>query len=53
LKKGDEGWGVQGRLTTYAGTGVGMLKSVKPAGEVVQDVRKEAEELLAKLRESQ
>ena len=39
LKKGDEGWGVQGRLTAYAGTGVGLITKVMPAGEIVEEIR--------------
>ncbi len=39
MKLGDEGWGMeQGRLTTYAGTGVGLVKSIVPAGQIVQTV---------------
>lgn len=41
-KKGDEGFGPQGRLTTYAGTVVGLIKCVKSAGDVVQEVRQDA-----------
>jgi nitronate monooxygenase len=34
LKLGDEGWGKEhGRITTYAGTGVGLVKSIVPAGQ--------------------
>ncbi|PQE34023.1 2-nitropropane dioxygenase protein [Rutstroemia sp. NJR-2017a WRK4] len=46
MKKGDEGWGVQGRMTTYAGTGVGLIRKVMPAGEVVVEVREGAKKLL-------
>ncbi|KAL9115531.1 MAG: hypothetical protein Q9227_000852 [Pyrenula ochraceoflavens] len=41
-KLGDSGFGLQGRLTTYAGTVVGLVKSVKDAGDVVQEVRQDA-----------
>ncbi|PLB36692.1 nitronate monooxygenase [Aspergillus candidus] len=39
LEKGDAGWGPDGRLTTYAGTGVGLVREALPAGEVVRSVR--------------
>lgn len=42
LERGDKGWGPQGRLTSYAGTGVGLIKSVKDAGEVVREVQQDA-----------
>jgi nitronate monooxygenase len=36
---GDQGWGQEnGRMTTYAGTGVGLVKSIKPAGEIVEEI---------------
>ncbi|KAI9038764.1 nitronate monooxygenase [Aspergillus affinis] len=40
LKKGDEGWGPEGRLATYAGAGVGLIKEVQDAGRIVEEVRK-------------
>jgi nitronate monooxygenase len=40
----DEGWGAAGRLATYAGTGVGLVTRVQPAGEIVEEVRREAGE---------
>jgi nitronate monooxygenase len=36
--KGDEGWGVQGRMTTYAGTAVGLVKKEMGAREVVEEI---------------
>lgn len=42
LKHGDEGWGEKARLTTFAGTGVGLVKSVKPAAQVTREVREDA-----------
>lgn len=35
---GDEGWGEKGRMTTYAGTGVGLIHKVIPAAEIVAEV---------------
>lgn len=46
IEKGDEGWGVDGRMTTYAGTAVGLIKEVKKAAEITQEVREGARELL-------
>lgn len=46
--KGDEGWGEQARLTTYAGSGVGLTRKVQPAKEITQEVREEARQVLAR-----
>ena len=47
-KKGNEGWGDRGRLTTYAGSGVGLVKKVLTAGEIVEQVRTSAAEILSR-----
>ncbi|KAH6612485.1 2-nitropropane dioxygenase [Boeremia exigua] len=39
MKRGDEGWGVEARLCTYAGSAVGLVREVKGAGEIVKEVR--------------
>ncbi|KKY25626.1 putative 2-nitropropane dioxygenase [Phaeomoniella chlamydospora] len=44
----EEGWGPEGRLCTYAGTGVGLVREVKGAGEIVREVRREAVECLTR-----
>ncbi|KAF2765176.1 inosine monophosphate dehydrogenase [Teratosphaeria nubilosa] len=49
LKKGDEGWGSNARLTTYAGTGVGLVKEVKGAAAVTFEVRDGANAVLKSL----
>ncbi|KAK4223843.1 putative 2-nitropropane dioxygenase precursor [Podospora fimiseda] len=50
VTKGDKAWGKEeGRTATYAGMGVGLVKEVKGAGEIVEDVRKEAKEILKRL----
>lgn len=53
MEKGDAGWGVEGRMTTYAGSGVGLVREVKRSGEVVKEVRdgvkKVMEEVVARL----
>jgi nitronate monooxygenase len=39
MKKGADGWGSQGRMATYAGTGIGLIKEVKGAADIVKEVR--------------
>lgn len=39
IKQGDAGWGLDGRMTTYAGTGVGLIKSIMKAGDIVRDLQ--------------
>lgn len=46
LKKGDAGWGPSGRLTTYAGTGVGLIKEALPTAAIVEGVRSEAKNVI-------
>ncbi|EPE32334.1 Inosine monophosphate dehydrogenase (IMPDH) [Glarea lozoyensis ATCC 20868] len=48
MGRGDEGWGVEGkgRMTAYAGTGVGLIRKVMGAGEVVREVQRDAVRLL-------
>lgn len=42
LKTGDQGWeGERARLTTYAGTGVGLVKDVMPAADITREVRED------------
>ncbi|PLB43856.1 inosine monophosphate dehydrogenase [Aspergillus steynii IBT 23096] len=41
LGMGDAGWGPQGRLATYAGAGIGLIREVKEAGRIVEEVRRE------------
>jgi len=48
MRKGDDGWGPEGRMTTYAGTSVGLIKHVASAEEIVKEVTREASETLAK-----
>ena len=48
VKLGDTGWGDQGRRTTYAGAGVGLVQKLMPAGEIVAEVSRDAKEHLAK-----
>lgn len=39
MEQGDAGWGPGQRMTTYAGTGVGLVRFVKPAADIVREVR--------------
>jgi nitronate monooxygenase len=48
MKQGDAGWGPEGRMTTYAGTGIGLIHTVQPAGEIVRSVQQEAVQVLQK-----
>lgn len=43
LKMGDQGWGKSGRLTAYAGTGVGLVTKVMPAREIIEEIRRDVE----------
>jgi nitronate monooxygenase len=49
VKMGDEGWGVQGRMTTYAGTGVGLVRKEQGAVQIVEEVRMESVNVLRRL----
>jgi len=51
LHQGDEGYGPEGRLCTYAGTGVGLVKTIMPAGEIVTSTREEANRLLYRVHQ--
>ncbi|KEF53846.1 uncharacterized protein A1O9_10248 [Exophiala aquamarina CBS 119918] len=48
MKQGDAGWGPEGRMTTYAGTGIGLIHAVQPVGEIVRSVQREAKQVLQK-----
>ena len=50
VKLGDAGWGDQGRMTTYAGTGIGLIHKSMPAGEIVAEVLRDSKECLVKAR---
>jgi nitronate monooxygenase len=45
-EKGDNGWGPHGRMTTYAGTGVGLVKEILTAEEIVNKTLSETNVLL-------
>ncbi|KAK8127929.1 FMN-dependent 2-nitropropane dioxygenase [Apiospora sp. TS-2023a] len=42
--------GDETRMITFSGTGVGLVRSSKPAGDIVQEVRDEALAVIAKLK---
>ena len=46
MQMGDEGWGPEGRMTTYAGTGVGLVREVKSAKEIVEELQRESLKIL-------
>lgn len=48
--KGDEGWGPEGRLATYAGASIGLIKDVKDASQIVQDVQRDVRKILGGLQ---
>jgi nitronate monooxygenase len=50
--KEGKGWGEKGRTATYAGTGVGLVKEVKRAGEIVSEVRNGIQKVLRASNES-
>lgn len=50
--KGDEGWGPEGRLATYAGASIGLIHSVKPAEQIVRDMRGEIQSIAGDLHDS-
>ena len=49
LKKGDQGWGQHGRLTAYAGTGVGLVTRVMSAREIIEEVRNDLRRVQARV----
>ncbi|PLB54280.1 putative oxidoreductase [Aspergillus steynii IBT 23096] len=46
LEKGDSGWGPRARLTTYAGSGVGLVKATLPVAKILDQVRLEARDVI-------
>jgi nitronate monooxygenase len=51
LRKGDLGWGPDARLTTYAGTGVGLVNERLRAAEIIANVIQEAQDIIRRLKE--
>ena len=46
VQRGDDAWGAHGRMVTYAGTGIGLIRSMQPAGDIVHEVRSDAKRIL-------
>jgi nitronate monooxygenase len=44
--EGEQGWGKAARLTTYAGSGVGLARKVQSAADITMEVREEAKKFL-------
>lgn len=51
VEQSDQGWGPQARMTTYAGAGVGLVKSVDPAGMITREIRENARKMLSRAQE--
>ncbi|KAJ6005526.1 hypothetical protein N7451_003470 [Penicillium sp. IBT 35674x] len=49
LKAGDDGWGPNGRLATYAGASVGLVHNVASAEDIVREVQEGAVKRLRSL----
>ena len=52
LQMGDNGWGPEGRLATYAGASVGLIHGVKDAGDIIREVQQDATERIRSLSAS-
>ena len=46
IMKGDDGWRERGRLTVYAGSGVGLVEKVMLAEDIIKEVRTKAAQIL-------
>ncbi|PYH31520.1 nitronate monooxygenase [Aspergillus neoniger CBS 115656] len=46
-KQGDQAWGPEGRLATYAGASIGLVHEVKDAESIVREVREQVLERFA------
>ena len=51
MQKGDDGWGPGGRMATYAGTGVGLVKEVKSVKDIIQELQSGSMKILKERRE--
>ncbi|GAM41872.1 hypothetical protein TCE0_042r15333 [Talaromyces pinophilus] len=50
-KAGDSGWGPEGRLATYAGASVGLVREVKDAGAIVREVQEATQKIIGRLNQ--
>ncbi|KAL8997166.1 MAG: hypothetical protein Q9169_003493 [Polycauliona sp. 2 TL-2023] len=53
LKQGEAGWGEKGRLTTYAGTGVGLIDQVRPAAAILEEIKSQVVDIEVRTRNRQ
>ena len=49
IKQGDGGWGPNGRMTTYAGTNVGMVRKKEPAKAITEEVCQQCRSILHRI----
>ena len=52
MKTGNDGWGPQGRMTTYAGTGVGLIHETKNAEAIFEEVRRDVKRIQRRIQQS-
>ena len=52
MKTGNDGWGPQGRMTTYAGTGVGLIHESKNAEAILEEVRRDVKRIQHRVQQS-
>ncbi|KAK9428989.1 hypothetical protein V1505DRAFT_314692 [Lipomyces doorenjongii] len=50
VKAGDSGWGLKGRLATYAGASIGLIHDIKDASVIVRDIRDDVLERCMELK---
>lgn len=48
-----QGWGPDGRLATYVGAAVGLVREVKPAGSIVSDVRDQTRQIFKAMMDNE
>jgi len=46
LQSGSNGWGEHGRLTSYVGNAVGLVRNVSSAQEIIENARSQAKAAL-------
>jgi nitronate monooxygenase len=46
LGRGDQAWGPEGRVATYAGASVGLIHDIRDAGSLVRDTRRDTVTIL-------
>ncbi|KAJ2983736.1 hypothetical protein NQ176_g469 [Zarea fungicola] len=51
-RSGDAGWGPDGRLATYVGAAVGLVREIKPAATIISETRDEATAIFSSISNS-